>query len=165
MGPWRHFGSLTTHREHSKDSDLTAQMSRLIWLFAGRTYNIVGKVVLWLLCCLLHFALYTWIKLCHQLWKAYCFGLVHLSVRTSHFWDLSYHWHHVCQNFVIYYMHCLWKISWSVYFYFSVRFFMVELCLFSGLDILANENLVNKISKEPLELSSWNFASRFRTNV
>ena len=36
---------------------------------------------------------------------------------------------------------------------------MVELCPFSDLGILANENLVSKISKEPPELGSWNFAS------
>ena len=40
------------------------------------------------------------------------------------------------------------------FFCFSVRFFMVELVRFSDLGILANENIVSKISKEPLELVS-----------
>ena len=41
-------------------------------------------------------------------------------------------------------------------FFFSVRFFMVALGPFTDLGILANENFVSKISKEPFVLGSWN---------
>ena len=34
---WRKLGSLATHWAHSKDSDQTGRMPRLIWVFAGRT--------------------------------------------------------------------------------------------------------------------------------
>ena len=41
-----------------------------------------------------------------------------------------------------------------IFFFFSVRFTVVELRPFSNLGILANESLVSKISKKPLELGS-----------
>ena len=44
------------------------------------------------------------------------------------------------------------KLADVYFFFFSVRFFMVELGPFSDLGILANENLVSKIPKDPLEL-------------
>ena len=57
-----------------------------------------------------------------------------------------------------------WNFIWTLvmknkltcfFFFFSVKFFMVDLGPFSDLGILANENLVSKIStKEPLELGS-----------
>ena len=34
---WRTLGSLATHWVHSEDSDQTGRMSRLVWVFAGRT--------------------------------------------------------------------------------------------------------------------------------
>ena len=34
---WRYLWSLATHWAHSEDSDQTGRMSRLIWVFAGRT--------------------------------------------------------------------------------------------------------------------------------
>ena len=34
---WRKLGSLATHWAHSEDSDQTGRMTRLIWVFAGRT--------------------------------------------------------------------------------------------------------------------------------
>ena len=37
LSAWRKLGSLATHRAHSKDSDQTGRMPRLIWVFAGRT--------------------------------------------------------------------------------------------------------------------------------
>ena len=37
LSAWRKLGSLATHWAHSKDSDQTGQMPRLIWVFAGRT--------------------------------------------------------------------------------------------------------------------------------
>ena len=46
-----------------------------------------------------------------------------------------------------------------LFFFLSVRFFMVELVPFSDLGILANENLASNISKVPLELGSRNFAN------
>ena len=44
----RSLGSLATHWAHSEDSDQTVRMPRLIWVFAWRTGNFVGFVVLWL---------------------------------------------------------------------------------------------------------------------
>ena len=44
----RKLGSLATHWWHSEDSDQTGRMSRLIWVFAGRTEHFVGFVMLWL---------------------------------------------------------------------------------------------------------------------
>ena len=37
LSTWRKLGSLATHWAHSKDSDQTGRMPRLIWVFAGRT--------------------------------------------------------------------------------------------------------------------------------
>ena len=37
LSAWRKLGSLATHWAHSKDSDQTGQMPRLIWVFAGPT--------------------------------------------------------------------------------------------------------------------------------
>ena len=34
---WRKLGPLATHWAHSRDSDQTGRMPRLIWVFAGRT--------------------------------------------------------------------------------------------------------------------------------
>ena len=44
----RKLGSLATHWAHGEDSDQTGRMSRLIWVFAGRTGHIVGFVMRWL---------------------------------------------------------------------------------------------------------------------
>ena len=41
----RSFESLATHRVPWEDSDQTAWMRKLICVFAGRTYNLVGKSV------------------------------------------------------------------------------------------------------------------------
>ena len=49
---WRSTEPLATHWAHSEGSDQTRLMPRLIWVFAGRTDNFVGFVVLrliWLL--------------------------------------------------------------------------------------------------------------------
>ena len=37
LSAWRNIWSLATHWAHSEDSDQTGRMSRLIWVFAGRT--------------------------------------------------------------------------------------------------------------------------------
>ena len=37
LSAWRNIGSWATHWVHSKDSDQTRQMPRLIWVFAGHT--------------------------------------------------------------------------------------------------------------------------------
>ena len=37
LSAWRKLGSLATHWAHSKDSDQTGRMPRLIWVFAGCT--------------------------------------------------------------------------------------------------------------------------------
>ena len=43
---WRNLGSLATHLAQSEDSELTARVRRLVWVFAGRTYHFVDFVVL-----------------------------------------------------------------------------------------------------------------------
>ena len=45
LSSWRNLGSLATHWANSEDSDQTGRMSRLIWVFAGRTCHIVGFVI------------------------------------------------------------------------------------------------------------------------
>ena len=42
---WRNIGSLSTHRVPSKDTGQTGQMTRLIWVFAGRTGHFVCFVM------------------------------------------------------------------------------------------------------------------------
>ena len=42
LSAWRKLWSLASHWAHSKDSDQTGRMPRLIWGFAGRIYHFVG---------------------------------------------------------------------------------------------------------------------------
>ena len=44
LSAWRKLGSLATHWVHSKDSDKSGRMPRLIWVFAGCTCHFVGFV-------------------------------------------------------------------------------------------------------------------------
>ena len=46
LSAWGNLGSLATHWAHSEDIDQTAQMPRLIWVFAWRTCHFVGFVML-----------------------------------------------------------------------------------------------------------------------
>ena len=48
LSAWRNIGSLASYWAHSKDSDQTRQMRRLIWVIATRTCQVVGFVRLWL---------------------------------------------------------------------------------------------------------------------
>ena len=48
LSAWRKTGSLATHWAHSKDSNRTGRMPRLIWVFAGHTDHFVGFVMRWL---------------------------------------------------------------------------------------------------------------------
>ena len=41
---WRKLGTFATHWAHSEASDQTGRMTRLIWVFAGRTCQYVGFV-------------------------------------------------------------------------------------------------------------------------
>ena len=41
LSAWRKLGPLATHWVHSKDSDQTRRMPRLIWVFAGRTATLL----------------------------------------------------------------------------------------------------------------------------
>ena len=50
LSAWRKLGSSATHWAHIEDSDQTGWMSRLIWVFAGRTCYFVGFVMRWLIC-------------------------------------------------------------------------------------------------------------------
>ena len=51
LSVWRNTGSSVTHWAHSKDSDQTGRMPRLIWVFfAERTCHFVGFIMLWLIC-------------------------------------------------------------------------------------------------------------------
>ena len=51
LSAWRKLGSLATQWVHSKDSDQTGQMSRLIWVFARRTVILLvlswGSSIIW----------------------------------------------------------------------------------------------------------------------
>ena len=47
LSTWRNLGSLATHWMHSKDSDQTGRMPRLIWIFAGCSH-FVDFVMRWL---------------------------------------------------------------------------------------------------------------------
>ena len=40
LSAWRNLGSLVTHWAHIEDSDQTGRMTRLIWVFAGRTVTL-----------------------------------------------------------------------------------------------------------------------------
>ena len=51
LSAWRKLGSLATHWVHSKDSDQTEPMLRLIWVFAGRT--VILLVLSWHSSCML----------------------------------------------------------------------------------------------------------------
>ena len=46
LSAWRKIGSLATHWSHSKDSDQTGWMPRLIWVFIGRTCHFVGFITM-----------------------------------------------------------------------------------------------------------------------
>ena len=50
LSAWRTIGSLATHWAHSEDSDQIERMSRLTWVFGGRTCYFVGFVLRWLEC-------------------------------------------------------------------------------------------------------------------
>ena len=50
LSAWRRFGSLAYHWVRCEDSDQTARMRRLIWVFAGRICNLVGTAVSRLIC-------------------------------------------------------------------------------------------------------------------
>ena len=45
LSAWRNIGPLTIHWAHSKDSDQTGRMPRLIWVFAGHTHHFIYFVV------------------------------------------------------------------------------------------------------------------------
>ena len=49
LSAWRKLGSLATHWAHSKDSDQTGWMPRLIWVFAGCTGHFIGFVMMQLI--------------------------------------------------------------------------------------------------------------------
>ena len=57
LSAWRSTGPLATHRAHSKDSDQTGQMPRLIWVFDRSLRSIVGFVMLRLILLLFDFHL------------------------------------------------------------------------------------------------------------
>ena len=50
LSAWRKLRSCPTHWAHSEDSNQTGWMPRLIWVFAGRTYQYVGFVTRQLIC-------------------------------------------------------------------------------------------------------------------
>ena len=45
LAAWRKLGSLATHWAHSKDSDQSRRMPRLIWVFTGRSCRFAGFVM------------------------------------------------------------------------------------------------------------------------
>ena len=50
LSAWRKLQSLASHWAHSKDSNQTGRMPRLIWVFAWRTCHFVGFVMRQLKC-------------------------------------------------------------------------------------------------------------------
>ena len=54
LSAWRKLGSLATNWVQSRDSDLTGQMPRLIRVFVGRTFILLGFVMRWLILTDLH---------------------------------------------------------------------------------------------------------------
>ena len=48
LSAWRNLGSFATHWGHSKESDQTGQIPKLICVFAGHTCHFVGFVMCWL---------------------------------------------------------------------------------------------------------------------
>ena len=48
LSAWRKLECLATHWAHSKDSDQTGWMPRLIWVFTGCTGHFAGFVMRWL---------------------------------------------------------------------------------------------------------------------
>ena len=67
LSAWRKLGSWATHLAHSKDSDQTGRMIRLMWVFAGRTVILLiltwgGSFILWDLWNLLEIKLFQNIK-------------------------------------------------------------------------------------------------------
>ena len=56
LSAWRNLGSLATHWAHSKDSDKTGRMPRVIWVFAGRTLTLLvlscrGSIIVFTTAC------------------------------------------------------------------------------------------------------------------
>ena len=68
LSAWRSIGSLTTDWVHSKDSDQSGRMPRLIWVFAGHIF-IFGFVMSWLKCFIIIKDLD--FKYCHIIWPSY----------------------------------------------------------------------------------------------
>ena len=50
LAAWRNFESLAIQKSPREDSDQTARMRRLIWIFAGRTCSQVRFLASWLIC-------------------------------------------------------------------------------------------------------------------
>ena len=74
LSAWRKLGSLATHWVHSEDSGQTGWMSRLVWVFAGRTLILLvlscrGLSVLAIIC-LLNSAVALNCML-YQLWRVF----------------------------------------------------------------------------------------------
>ena len=88
LSPWRNLGSLATPWAHSKDSDQTGWMPRLIWVFTGHTCHFVGFVMRWLIySCLLviNWLFYDkWALIKNQLNK-FCFYFLFTLCNTSLF--------------------------------------------------------------------------------
>ena len=103
---WRNLGSLANHWAHSKDSDQTGRMPRLIWVFAGHT------LILLVLSC--------------SGWYVHC---IKADVQTCITWKcrlfiwflqlLNHAWllYCSCKGLEISCMVSLWKISWPCNLY------------------------------------------------
>ena len=76
LSAWRKFGFLATHKAHSKGSDQTGWMPRLIWVFAGHmlfcwfchaaVQLFFSMITLMLKCALKVMILKIWTELCKQ---------------------------------------------------------------------------------------------------
>ena len=88
---WRNHGSLATHWAHSKDSDQTRRMPRLIWVFAGHTHFIF----------FVNWQLNSWKSgySCNILHKLPDIGInLQLNVLYSYSWDTVVKWATSWQN-------------------------------------------------------------------
>ena len=73
LSAWRKLGSLATHWAHSEDCDQTGRVPRLIWVFAGRTFQYVGFVtrrLIWR-----NHVLHVLASI-YSCFKSYCFNVV-----------------------------------------------------------------------------------------
>ena len=157
LSAWRKFGALATLWAHSEDFDETGRMSRLIWVFAGRT---VGFVMSRLIFIFSHFHSHTQVQL--------LFDDVRVSQNTqNNAWSRD--WMFLWMEFLtrVYYgtNFFKWKITESfnndVYFeYLSTL--VIYFGRYNALDI---ESIINQIPKEYVKRNKGLYMTSRRVNI